>query len=88
MLSLIAFKGVVWRNSSFATWTRRPSGHSSSGRLVAAGPTEAEHRAILREAVAAPVRAAGLKDLIESMPAVGEDADFERPRDLGRRTRL
>jgi plasmid stability protein len=50
--------------------------------------TEAEHRAILRDAVAARPRRRGLKDFIRSMPAVGEDADFERPRDLGRRTRL
>jgi antitoxin FitA len=49
---------------------------------------EAEHRAILREAVAARPRRRGLKDLIQCMPAVGEDSDFQRPRDLGRRTRL
>lgn len=49
---------------------------------------EAEHRAILRDAVAARPRRRGLKDLIQSMPAVGEDSDFERARDLGRRTRL
>lgn len=49
---------------------------------------EAEHRDILREAVAAKPRRRGLKDLIQSMPAVGEDADFQRPRDLGRRTTL
>ena len=50
--------------------------------------TEAEHRAILREAVAAPSGRRGLKDLIQSMPAVGDDADFQRPRDRGRRTTL
>jgi plasmid stability protein len=49
---------------------------------------EAEHRDILREAVAATPRRRGLKDLIQAMPAVGEDSDFQRPRDLGRRTTL
>jgi antitoxin FitA len=50
--------------------------------------TEAEHRAILRSAVAARSPRRGLKDFVQSMPAVGEDADFERPRDLGRRAGL
>lgn len=49
---------------------------------------EAEHRAILCEAVSARPRRRGLKELIRCMPAVGEDSDFQRPRDLGRRTRL
>jgi plasmid stability protein len=49
---------------------------------------EAEHRDILREAVAAGPRRRGLKDLIQGMPVVGEDSDFQRPRDVGRRTRL
>ena len=49
---------------------------------------EAEHRDILREAVSARPGRRGLKDLIQSMPAVGEDSDFQRPRDLGRRTTL
>ena len=29
-----------------------------------------------------------LKTLLLEMPAVGDDADFSRPRDLGRKTRL
>jgi hypothetical protein len=29
-----------------------------------------------------------LKALLLEMPAVGDDADFSRPRDLGRRSRL
>ena len=49
---------------------------------------EAEHRAILREAVGSGSKRRGLKDLLRNMPDVGEDADFQRPRDLGRRTRL
>lgn len=49
---------------------------------------EAEHREILRE-VLTPRRAGEtLKDLLLKMPAVGEDADFARPRDYGRKVRL
>jgi plasmid stability protein len=49
---------------------------------------EAEHREILREALAParPIRT--LKDALLSIPAVGDDADFERPRDMGRKIRL
>jgi plasmid stability protein len=49
---------------------------------------EAEHREILREALTARKPRKTLKQRLLEMPAVGEDADFERPRDLGRRTRL
>jgi plasmid stability protein len=49
---------------------------------------EAEHREILRQALVDRHRRKTLKDLLLQMPAVGEDADFERRRDLGRRTRL
>lgn len=43
---------------------------------------EAEHREILRWALPSrPV--VTLKDLLLSMPSVGEDSDFERLRDLG-----
>ncbi|HEX9690453.1 MAG TPA: DNA-binding protein [Thermoanaerobaculia bacterium] len=49
---------------------------------------EAEHREILREALTARKTRKTLKQRLLEMPAVGEDADFERPRDLGRRTRL
>jgi plasmid stability protein len=40
---------------------------------------EAEHRAILREALLGR-RARGLKQHLLAMPDVGEDADFEPPR--------
>lgn len=40
---------------------------------------EAEHRAILAEALAAP-RKRNLAEVLFSMPDVGEDADFERAR--------
>jgi plasmid stability protein len=49
---------------------------------------EAEHREILREALATRRKRRTLKDLLLNMPSVGDDADFERPRDLGRKTRL
>lgn len=49
---------------------------------------EAEHREILREALAPQRQCKTLKDLLLEMPAVGDDADFSRPRDLGRKTRL
>ncbi|MBI3491097.1 MAG: DNA-binding protein [Acidobacteria bacterium] len=49
---------------------------------------EAEHREILREALAARRTRTTLKDLLLEMPVGGEDTDFERPRDRGRRTRL
>jgi plasmid stability protein len=49
---------------------------------------EAEHRDILRDAVAAKPRRRGLKDLLQGMPALGDDSDFQRPRDFGRRTTL
>lgn len=49
---------------------------------------EAEHREILREALASRRSRRTLKDAILDMPAVGEDADFERPKDFGRKVRV
>ena len=49
---------------------------------------EAEHRDILRQALATRRKGKTLKDLLLHMPNVGEDADFDRPPDLGRTTRL
>ena len=49
---------------------------------------EAEHREILLEALISPPRQTTLKALLLEMPAGGHDADFSRPRDLGRKTRL
>jgi plasmid stability protein len=45
---------------------------------------EAEHRELLREALAPRPKVKTLKDLLLEMPDAGDDADFERPRDLGR----
>ena len=49
---------------------------------------EAEHREILREALESRRKRHTLKQLLAEMPSVGDDADFERPRDTGRKTRL
>lgn len=46
--------------------------------------TEAEHRAILREVLAEEHVRPSFKDFLVSMPDVGEDEDFETPRDLPR----
>jgi antitoxin FitA len=50
---------------------------------------ESEHREILREVLLGggnPRRS--LKQLLLSMPDVGDDADFARPRDIGREVDL
>ena len=49
---------------------------------------EAEHREILREALVSRRKGRTLKDLLSEMPGVGDDADFERLKDVGRKTRL
>ena len=49
---------------------------------------EAEHREILRQALLVPRTRKSIKELLLAMPAVGEDADFERPRDHGRKVVL
>ena len=45
---------------------------------------EAEHRAILREVLAEELARPSFKEFLLSRPVVGEDADFEAPRDLPR----
>ena len=49
---------------------------------------EAEHREILRDALTARRKGRTLKGVLLEMPGVGDDAAFERPRDVGRKTRL
>jgi len=49
---------------------------------------EAEHREILRHALAPPRPSQSLKQLLLSMPDVGEDSDFERQPDFGRKVEL
>jgi plasmid stability protein len=47
---------------------------------------EAEHREILREAlIAPPANRKTFHELLQAMPDAGEDTDFERPRDYGRK---
>lgn len=48
---------------------------------------EAEHRAILRAALADGYQAASLKQLLAAMPPVGRDEDFARARPSPRRGR-
>ncbi|MEP7304101.1 MAG: DNA-binding protein [Acidobacteriota bacterium] len=50
--------------------------------------TEAEHREILRDALAPTRRGASLKALLSDMPGGGDDEDFTRPRSKGRQVRL
>jgi plasmid stability protein len=45
---------------------------------------EAEHREILPEALAPRPGRRTFTDALLEMPDIGEDADFERPRDMGR----
>ncbi len=49
---------------------------------------EAEHREILRQALLPPKKGQTLKDVLLSMPEVGDDSDFERIRDFGREVDL
>ena len=48
---------------------------------------EAEHRAILREVLAAEGERPSFKAFLASMPDVGEDEDLAPPRDLPRAVR-
>ena len=48
---------------------------------------EAEHREILKQALLLP-RVPSLKAMVGGIPDVGRDADFVRPRRLGRRVAL
>ena len=49
---------------------------------------EAEHREILRHALLPAATRTPFKELLLAMPAVGEDADFERLPDRGRDVEL
>ncbi|WP_246327195.1 FitA-like ribbon-helix-helix domain-containing protein [Burkholderia guangdongensis] len=48
---------------------------------------EAEHRAILAQALGRPKRRT-FAEVLASMPSVGEDADFERMQDSGEARRV
>jgi antitoxin FitA len=49
--------------------------------------TEAEHREILVQALGRPKKRS-LAEVLDSMPNVGEDADFERIQDTGETPRV
>lgn len=49
---------------------------------------EEEHREILRGALRHHGPPSSLKELLLEMPDIGEDVDFERPRDHGRSVEL
>ncbi|HEY7820813.1 MAG TPA: DNA-binding protein [Vicinamibacteria bacterium] len=49
---------------------------------------EAEHREILRQALLGEVDAASFDAFLLEIPNVGEDRDFERVRDKGRKVAL
>lgn len=49
---------------------------------------EAEHRRILEEALRPKTGPKTLKDALLAVPNVGDDADFARRRERGRRVRL
>ena len=49
---------------------------------------EAEHREILRHALQGGGDAPSFNAFLLEMPNVGEDRDFERPRDTGRKVEL
>ena len=49
---------------------------------------EEEHRQILREALQGAQGRTPLKKLLMQFPDVGDDSDFERPRDPGRPVEL
>lgn len=49
---------------------------------------EEEHRQILRDALRQAGAPLSLKELLLKIPDVGDDRDFERPRDRGRSVEL
>ena len=72
-------KQLVVRNLDEATvraLKRRAARHGRSA--------EAEHRAILRDALSAELTNGSFKGFLSSMPDVGVDADFTFDRDLPR----
>lgn len=50
--------------------------------------TEAEHRAILHEAIMADTPKRSFKEALLAMPDLGDDCDFERTQDVGRSIKL
>ena len=83
LLSLIAMRQLIVRNVPPEVVTRLKRRAAEHGRSA-----EAEHREILKQALLGPSAAGSLKALLLSMPNVGEDEDFARPRSRRRRVVL
>jgi len=49
---------------------------------------EEEHRQILRRALGSDHSGLSIKEMLEAMPDVGDDQDFERIKDFGRAVEL
>ena len=75
---MIAVAQLIVRNLAKRLVDRLKRRAAANGRSA-----EEEHRRIL-EQVLTPRPRATLKDLLLAIPAVGEDADFERHDDRGR----
>ena len=72
-------KQLVVRNLDDATVRALKRRAARNGRSA-----EAEHRAILRDALSAETASASFKRFLASMPDVGRDEDFTMDRDLPR----
>ena len=72
-------KQLIVRNLDDATVRALKRRAARNGRSA-----EAEHRAILREALRGEAAAASFKRFLASMPDVGRDEDFAFDRDLPR----
>jgi len=82
-LSLIAMRQLVVRNvppEVVARLKRRAAEHGRSA--------EAEHRKILEGALFDAAGGRSFKALLASMPDVGDDVDFDRPKSKRRRVPL
>jgi plasmid stability protein len=75
LISLIAMAQLIVRNLDDDLVRRLKQRAAANGRSA-----EEEHRQLLRQAL----RPAGFAEALMAMPDVGDDADFERRRDLPR----
>jgi plasmid stability protein len=74
---------LIVRNVDDALVKRLKARAARSGRSA-----EAEHREILRTALLGPKPKKNFKELLFSMPNVGDDKDFARASDRGRKIDL
>jgi len=75
LISLIAMAQLIVRNLDDDLVQRFRERAAANGRSA-----EAEHRQLLRQAL----RPAGFAEALSAIPDVGDDADFERLRDVPR----